>query len=145
MGSRMRGGPGANQFQVTTDHAEGEFLPRTIGVGSVWMSNFDLTIHPQGADEEGPVAVGEERLIREPISMHVQIERGAVAEETVRVAAGEYRAMKIQTITSIDGHEAIKGFEWWVKDIGMVKSAFDAGSGTPDILTEATSVHVPSL
>jgi hypothetical protein len=48
---------------------------------------------------------------------------------------------------AIDGHEAMTGSEWWVKDVGMVKSTMNASGapGADNIITEATGYNVPGV
>ena len=132
-------GRNQDRFVVTTDRASGEFLPQHIDIGSVWSSSFDVTITPRIQ------AVEENDTPMRPMSMSVTIERGAIVKERVTVPAGTYDALKVRTTTSFDGQVVMNGTEWWVKDVGMVKSTYNAGtaSGAQDIVTEAMSVTVP--
>ncbi len=135
VGSRVTGAASANKFKIETTEANGVFLPRRVRLGDSWVSHFKATLTPQNVTKNSP--------IRQPMSVTVDIERGAEAVETVRVPAGTYTAVRLRVNTSINGIESMSGTEWWVEGVGMVKSAFDAGSGVKDILSEATSVTVP--
>jgi hypothetical protein len=137
-GTLAPGGAAFNNYRVTTNRAEGEFFPRRIAPGSSWNAKFNITMKPR---DEAP-ADSEERQLP-VITMDVDIARRAVGIERVVVPAGTYEAMKIVTNTLFDGVQVMSGTEWWVKDVGMVKSTVDAGSGTENIITEAMGVTVP--
>jgi len=145
MGGFSPGGP-AGDFRVDTTRATGAFLPAHIDVGSAWEGSFTIKLtKPEGTGAE---VFGRDRAtgrINESLSMDVGIKRKALGIERVRVAAGEFEAMKIGTTMSIDGHEAMTGSEWWVKDVGMVKSTMNASGapGADNIITEATGYYVP--
>lgn len=139
-GTLARGGEAFNNYEVRTNRAEGEFLPREIRVGSSWSGKFNVTLAPR---DRAPADSEEQQL--PPITMNIDIGRRAVGVERVVVPAGTYEAMKILSTTLIDGVPTINATEWWVKDVGMVKSTIDAGSGTQNIVTEAMGVTVPRL
>ena len=136
MGGASPGGPAGN-YEVQTVHSEGEFLPAHIRPGSVWQSSFTIMIiPPAGSDSLGSAS--------RPVMMDVTAKRRAVGLVRVRVPAGEYEAMQIAASTAFDGQEAMTGTEWWVKDVGMVKSTYSASpSSAESIVTEATGVAVP--
>lgn len=137
-GSLARGGAAFNNYEIRTNSSEGEFLPRTIVPGTEWTSKFNVTMGPREAAPAG----SEERQLP-TITMNIMTTRKAIGIERVVVPAGSYEAMKITSTTFFDGTPTIKGTEWWVKNVGMVKSTVDAGSGVEDIITQATGVTVP--
>ncbi len=133
------GGTDQNRMEVRTERAEGEFLPRHISAGSRWTSHFKIKITPVD-----PETVDLDGRTLPPVGMSVDVERHAIGVEHVRVPTGEYDAMKIETATFIDDHLSMMGTEWWVKNVGMVKSTYAAGRGADqNIVTEATTVTVP--
>lgn len=136
--SLARGPAYENQYKVRTDAATGQFLPPRISRGDSWSAGFTAKITPL-QDATG----GESRVIREPITMPIEIRRTALGVERVTVPAGTFEAMKIKTETLFDGNPTISGTEWWVKEVGMVKSTYNAGSGSEDIVTVARGVTVP--
>jgi hypothetical protein len=142
-GALVRGGPEMNRFHVRTDDAAGQFLPPRIARGDSWSSSFNVKASPL-AENLGPDAIpADAGGIREPISVPVTITRTAIGIERVTVPAGRFEAMKIKAVTSFKGVPVMSGTEWWVKDIGMVKSTYDGGSGVEDITTVARGVTVP--
>jgi hypothetical protein len=147
MGGFSPGGPAGN-FEVHTTRAEGAFLPAHLSTGSVWQGSFTVTMtKPEGSSSD---VFGTDRAtgrVNQSLSMDIEIKRRAIGIERVRVAAGEFEAMKIGTAMAIDGHEAMTGSEWWVKDVGMVKSTMNASRapGAYNIITEATGYTVPGV
>ncbi len=145
-GSKIPGGPIRNQFRIRTDSASGQFLPPHIARGDTWEAKFMVKVTPvtplnaEGSALEIP---DEEVVIRDPISMPITISRTALGIERVTVPAGTFDAMKIKTTTKFDVNVAMSGTEWWVKEVGMVKSTYDAGSGVENIVTVARGVTVP--
>lgn len=137
-GTLARGGAAFNNYRVTTNRAEGEFFPRHIVPGSSWSAKFNVNMKPR---DEAP-ADSEERQLP-AMTIAIDISKRAVGIERVVVPAGTYDAMKIVTNTLFDGVPTMNATEWWVKDVGMVKSTTDAGSGTQDIISEAIGVTVP--
>ena len=135
MGSRVAGGSAANQFRVVTRNSSGDMLPADVRVGSEWRNGFDIRMEATTPGPDSP--------LREPIDLTVSITRRAVAAERVRVPAGEYDALKILATTDLGMGSSIRGTEWWVEGVGMVKSTYDLGSGSETAITEATSVTVP--
>lgn len=135
LGSRISGGAAANQFRLVTRNSSGEMLPAEIRVGSEWRNGFDIRME---AATPGPGSP----LVR-PIDLTVSITRRAIATERVSVPAGEYDALKIAATTDLGMGSTIRGTEWWVEGVGMVKSTYDLGSGSETAITEATSVTVP--
>lgn len=134
-----RGGTNQNRYEVHTNRSEGQFLPAHITPGTAWNATFDVTMSPASPDARDMT----DRPIP-PITLNVTIRRNALGVERVRVPAGEYEAMKIRSVTSFDGQVAFQGTEWWVKDVGMVKSVIDGSGSGQEIVTEATIVNVPS-
>lgn len=134
-GSRISGSAAANQFRAVTRGSNGEMLPRDIRVGSEWRGGFDVRMEATSPGPESPFA--------QPIDLNVLITRRAVAEETIRVPAGEYQAMKVIATTDLGMGSVISGTEWWVRGVGMVKSTYDLGSGSENIVTESMRVTVP--
>ncbi len=135
LGSRIADTAAANQFKLTTLNSRGEMLPRDIRVGSEWTSGFDLRMEAATPGPGNPLT--------HPIDMAVNINRHVVGQETVRVPAGSYTALKIAAVTDMGMGTRISGTEWWVEGVGMVKSTYDLGSGSQNAITEATSVTVP--
>ncbi len=135
-GSRVSGGSAANQFKVTTLDSSGEMLPADMRVGSEWRGAFNIRM--------AAVRPGPDSPLPRPIDVTVSINRRATAEETVRVPAGEYRALKVAATTDLGMGSPISGTEWWVEGVGMVKSEYSfGGAGAGNFITEATSVTVP--
>lgn len=137
-GSLVPGGAAFNNYEVHTNSASGSIFPPRVNVGTTWDATFNVTIAPR---DVAP-ADSEERQLP-PITMDVKVSHRALGIERVTVPAGTYEAMKISSQTEIDHRVAISGFEWWVKNVGMVKSSMDAGGGAGSIVTEAMGVTVP--
>ena len=135
LGSRISGGAAANQFKATTRNSSGEFLPADLRVGSEWRSTFDVRMEA--------VSPGADSPLSGPIDLNVTINRRAVAEETVTVPAGTYRALKIEATTDLGMGTPLRGTEWWAENVGMVKSTYSLDTGPQNFITEATSVTVP--
>ena len=138
-GSFLPGELGRRRSKVQTDSSSGEFLPVHISPGNTWASEFNVKISP--AEGSAPDKFGSDAPIRVP----VKIVRIAIGVERVTVPAGTFEAMKIKTSTSFNGVPAMHGTEWWVKEVGMVKATYDAGSGTEDVVTVARGVTVPGF
>lgn len=142
-GSLVTGGADMNRFRVRTDGATGQFLPPRIARGDTWTSSFNAKVTPLATEMTGEPIPADAGGIREPISMPISITRTALGIEQVTVPAGRFEAMKIKAVTSFDGVPTMSGTEWWVKDVGMVKSTYDGGSGVENIVTVARGVTVP--
>lgn len=138
---KVMGGPDRNKFRIRTEIATGQFLPPRIARGDTWSAKFNVKVSPV-ADPKTATS-DEEVVIRDPISLTVTINRAALGIERVTVPAGTFEAMKIKTTTMFDDNLAMSGTEWWVKEVGMVKSTYDAGSGSENIITVARGVTVP--
>lgn len=140
-GDLMRGGAEKNLANITTDASEGTLLPQRVRAGDLWSNTFTITITPvaeRDADE----------LRTHPVTRTIQTSRHAIGMETIHVPAGTFEAMRINVITTFKDDVPIiaaQGTEWWVKDVGMVKSTYSGGSDTQNIITVATGVTVPPL
>lgn len=141
LGSRVTGAGASNRFNVITRNSSGEMLPQDLHVGSEWHGAFDVTM--QAATSTAMPTVAPDSPLARPMDLSVSVTRRAIAEETVRVPAGEYQALKVSATTNLGLGTPITGTEWWVRGVGMVKSSYDLGSGSENIVTEATSVNVP--
>lgn len=139
--SRLLGGGAASQFRTETNRVTGELLPRDLHVGSEWDSSFDISMVPNNAGaENGPLGRG--------MSVTVRMHRKAVAEESVTVPAGTYRAMKIEATTDLGmgasgAAEPYLTTEWWVRGVGLVKSDFSSNGRMGEIVTEAERIVLP--
>lgn len=133
-GSRLSGR--ASQFKVNTRRVTGQMLPPDLRVGSEWEGSFDISMVPTGAGES-PIGTG--------IDMTVRMRRKVVAEETVTVPAGTYRALKVTATTDFggEGGAPLVTTEWWAEGAGLVKSVFAGGGTMGDIVTVAQEVVVP--
>lgn len=141
LGSRVTGSGVSSRFNAITRNSTGEMLPEDVRVGSEWRSGFDVTM--QAATSTAMPTLAPDSPLARPMDISVSVTRRAVAEETVRVPAGEYQALRVAATTDLGLGSPITGTEWWVRGVGMVKSTYDLGSGSENIVTEATSVNVP--
>lgn len=139
--SKILGGEERNKFRVRTDSASGQFLPPRISRGDTWSASFNAKVVPVA--DPTTATSEEEVVIGEALSIPITITRTALGIERVTVPAGTFEAMKIKATTKFDKNVVMSGTEWWVKDVGMVKSTYDAGSGVENIITVARGVTVP--
>jgi len=110
-------------FKTTVISSSGTFMPANVAAGSTWSNSETIKMEATGGSA---ASLG-------PITLTTTESSRAIGEESVRVQAGTYKAMKVEltrTITStFAGASAIKippststSTEWWVKGIGMVKT-----------------------
>lgn len=140
-------GGSAETIEAHTTQAEGAFLPAQMTIGSKWQGNFTIVVTTStGSSETVLGKYSETGSVTVARSMRVGITRTAIGMERVRVAAGEFDAMKIGTVMMVESREALWGTEWWVKDVGMVKSIIAPSTvpGEGSITTEATGYYVPA-
>jgi hypothetical protein len=57
-------------------------------------------------------------------------------EEEVEVPAGKFRAWKVKVLI-VEGQHRFEGFEWFAKDVGLVKSEITISSRTDSYTTYA--------
>lgn len=126
-----------------TRSVEGELLPRDLRVGSRWNTKFTINMNMGGALPPGS-GMGDS------LTGSVSIDREAVAEESVTVPAGTFRAIKVKSLTDFRIDQAtgapqesfppITSYEWWVEGKGMVKTTLGSDQS---IVSEATQIVVP--
>lgn len=141
-GGLQPGGSDYNSAEVHTDSVIGSFFPETIRPGMNWESKVTMTMVPKE-----PVDGFAIEAKSKPVTITVVTRKHAVGIETIDLPIGRREAMKIEVVTLFDGLPTLSKTEWWVKDIGMVKS-LSRGSYRPEdpqTLTEIQSYVVPSL
>ncbi len=136
---------GRGTFRAQTKNATGIYLPHDLHVGSEWSQSFDIVMRPVSGGDS----------VMGAIEGTVSVRRKALAEESVTVPAGTYSALKVETHTSIDlGRLAglpdasgalgdIVTIEWWVRDVGLIKTAVTMGEGTAAATAEAVQITLP--
>lgn len=136
------GGPSSLTGQAKTTAVRGELMPRDLRVGSAWETEFDVDVKitdplkdPMVDPLSDPLASG--RATR--LGTTIKIAREALAEESVTVPAGTFRALKIRSVTTGMGFP-ITSNEWWVEGSGLVKVTT---GDDQSIVSEAISVRLP--
>ncbi|MEA3249429.1 MAG: hypothetical protein U9Q03_03665 [Patescibacteria group bacterium] len=131
------------KISIETENVEGILLPHLFEDGTTWETSYDLTITP----EEGTFPMAGFGSLRSAVSLANSV----VAEETITVSAGTFDTLKVEvvttTVTEIPGmpasvpptESAVISYQWWAKDVGLVKMENSDGSST----TEAVEVFVP--
>lgn len=129
---------------VETRSVEGELLPQNLRVGSRWSTRFTIRMNMANVLPVGTNAVGD------TLNGTVAIDREAVAEESITVPAGTFRAIKVRSSTDVridppPGMPAtsvppLVSYEWWVEGRGLVKTVMGQDQS---IVSEATAIIVP--
>lgn len=124
---------GAN-FSFETNSVDGPFMPADMSVGTKWETTYNVTLHTTNA-AMARMMEGKHQ------TTHIASE--VVGEESITVAAGTYRALKVKMqidITSEILPNPIRTTTetWFVRNIGMVKSISTSNGQTTT--SEATSV-----
>ncbi len=141
LAARLRG------VEATIESSEGDLLPRTLATGVEWTST--MNIHLRFSDNPAMASAG-----LGDIRGRITLQHKAISAEEVRVAAGRFDALKIQTTmhTTLDlpgGRASVNPLgedahtdEWWVRDTGVVKTTIPIGGGVV-IETQATAIFRP--
>lgn len=129
------------EIHTETRSTGGVLLPENMRVGSSWTTSYEISI---AFDDPSMAAAGIGSM-----DSNVTIDRTVVGEESVTVPAGTYTALKVEGVTTIEA-QIVSGFaippteisstEYWVRNVGMVKSV---SSGIGESSIQATSVTVP--
>lgn len=128
-------------FKMNVVSSSGTFMPPNVKTGSTWGNSQTVKLE-SSSDAAAAAGMGA-------FTITTTEQARAVAEESVTVKAGTYKAVKVElTRTSTDQFEsaAVKktppttstSVEWWVKGIGMIKSV-TTGQGTTSTI-EAKSI-----
>ncbi len=128
-------------FKMKIVSSSGTFMPPNLKAGSTWSNSQTGKLE---SNSDAAKAAGMSEL-----TITTTEDSRAVAEESVTVKAGTYKAIKVElTRTSISQFSGraennptpstSTSVEWWVKGIGMVKSVTTGQSGTSTI--EAKSI-----
>lgn len=132
------------KFKTTVLSSTGTYMPANVAAGSIWSNSETVKMEITG--DTSAAALG-------PIEVTTAEQSKAIGEESVKVQAGTYTAMKVEvTRTSTSkfsgGSTGIKlpempptiskSTEWWVKGIGMIKTVTITDGKTST--TEAKSV-----
>ncbi|HTK04593.1 MAG TPA: hypothetical protein VL500_03350 [Candidatus Eisenbacteria bacterium] len=130
---------GANSSMKTeTKRVEGELMPKDVHAGSTWTASYESVATLAGLPEG---------VAAQTMTLSVASQSKAIGEESVTVPAGTFTAMKVEststTTSTISGAPATSPTvtttqQWWVKGVGLVKSATEGKSGTT--VTVATKV-----
>ncbi len=125
--------------KATTDSVTGDWLPSDmtrIGATSDMDARGAISLNLSGM--EHPTTI--------PFTVHMH--RTIVDQEDVTVPAGTYHATKIQVMTTLTTGASgaappFENTEWWVNNVGLVKSVMQGGpSGA--FQEEATRIVIPS-
>lgn len=119
------------QMKSSTESVNGDLMPKDVKVGSVWTIKYDMTNQMTGQKMPGNLG---------GYKMTITTNNKAVSEERVSVPAGSFKALKVESISTINfsfpefrssvpmpnTSSSVTFYEWWVKDIGLVKTASSA-------------------
>lgn len=128
-----------SKFEIETKTVSGVFLPADLKVGSEWGSIYDVNITPQDSAVLKSLGITT-------INQQATISNQAMAQERITISAGTYEALRVETKVKLDATLSgsspmnaitVTGTEWWVRGIGMVKSA-SVANGTQVILEAKT-------
>lgn len=116
------------QISYETISNDGTFLPPDLAVGSQWESTFRVRVRTTNPQLKAMLD-GQEQTFR--------IQNRAVAEEQVTTPAGTFTALKVEsnTVASINiggttQSLTIPATNWFVRDVGLVKSVTSVSGGT---------------
>ncbi|MFA5945373.1 MAG: hypothetical protein WC802_00485 [Patescibacteria group bacterium] len=125
------------QFKTTVLSSEGTYMPANVSAGTTWNNSETVQMDMTGGAAAG---LGS-------ITLTTKENSKAIAEESVTVPAGTYKAIKVE-LTRETTSKTSSGFaipaskatstEWWVKGVGLVKSITKADGQTSTV--EAKSV-----
>ena len=141
---------GTNNLLVTakTKEVSGQLMPKDLQIGTVWQNKYVMNYSYQGSNLQ-PGLTGYE--------MTITTNNKVLAEEKVTVPAGTFTALKVEATSTMDmsmpqipesarsglnqsdlskllnqksiTSTSVTMYEWWVKNIGLVKVTSSA-SGT---------------
>lgn len=123
------------KMKIETKSVSGDLMPKDLAVGTAWTTKYDTVITLQ--DPSLPQGFGN-------MTASVESTNKVLTEESITVPAGTYTALKVQvdtnTVVTIPGVPTgpsttkMTNFQWWVKDVGMIKTV-DAGGEAPVVAT----------
>lgn len=117
------------QMQTRTETVQGDFMPKDLETGAVWITTYNMATTIQGM--EGVPGLGE-------MKMTVEVENTAMGREKITVPAGTFSAMKVKSVSRVDmsgfGYGAptqtsSEYYMWLAKGVGLVKTASAEGAG----------------
>lgn len=114
------------KFKTTVLSSSGTYMPANVSAGTTWENSETIRME---VTDGSSAALG-------PIELTTTEKSKAIGEESIKVQAGTYKAMKIEvTRTTTSKFSSTAGIklpdmpptiststEWWVKGIGMIKS-----------------------
>lgn len=142
---------GSAGVQMKSSGVSGDLIPRDVQVGSTWTTKYDMATSYSGLDLPAEVQMPN-------LKMAIIIDNKVLSEEKVTVPAGSFKALKVESVSSVDmSMPEVAGFtmpqtatqakvsfyQWWVKDVGMVKTT-SIGSDTA-WGTEAVKISMANL
>ena len=140
------------KVKVTVVSSNGTFMPADVSAGTTWSNSQTVKMDSTG----GSAAVTD----LGPITITTAERSRAIAEESVTVPAGTYKAIKVElTRTSTSEFSGPppgaklppgmklpamppstwKSTEWWVKGIGMVKTVTTGQDGTTTVVAKSVT------
>ncbi|MBP7005518.1 hypothetical protein KBB27_00120 [Patescibacteria group bacterium] len=141
-GALQPGGASYNNARVQTNSTSGSFFPERVVAGTEWESAVNITMtYPERTDAFEVTAP-----IR-PVTIDVVTHKKAIGLETIDLPIGRREAMRIEVSVSFGGLSTFSKTEWWVKDIGMVKSLSYSSlrEEDPPTLTQMEDYVVPGI
>lgn len=142
MGTLHPGGADYNSVEVHTNSTSGSFFPETVTVGTDWESSVNMTITPRKHEDAFELTAP-----LPPLTIEVVTHKHAVGLETIDLPIGRREAMRIDVKVLFNNLPTFSKTEWWVKDIGMVKSLSYSSlrEEDPPTLTEIQDYVVPGV
>ena len=125
-----------------TRSSSGTFIPQDLSAGKIWDSAAQTAVTMTLPAAAARVNGGSTTL---EVVTDTTTHNEALAEESITVPAGTYRAIKVKSTITATSQGGLPGMdathttvtnEWFVRDVGLVKTVNEDGTST----MEATSV-----